>query len=80
MRDAINDYYKRTGQYKNILVEGARIIDPLTKTTDKDIEEAVLKGALNLEDVEKKLNISFNKDLINEIEELIKFYNDKYLG
>ena len=80
LRDAINDYYKRTGQYKNILVEGARIIDPLTKTTDKDIEEAVLKGALNLEDVEKKLNISFNKDLINEIEELIKFYNDKYLG
>ena len=70
----------RTSQYNKIIVEGARIIDQSTKTTDKDVEEAVLEGALNLEDVEKKLNISFNKDLVNEIEELIKFYNDKYLG
>ena len=80
LREAINNYYKRTSQYNKIIVEGARIIDQSTKTTDKDVEEAVLEGALNLEDVEKKLNISFNKDLVNEIEELIKFYNDKYLG
>ena len=77
LRAAINDYFKRTKKYDKIVIEGARIIDPVTKTTDKEIEEAVLNGILNLDEIKIKLNLS-DKINILEIEELIRFYKDKY--
>jgi nitrogen fixation NifU-like protein len=40
LRDAINDFYRRTNQIDKIIVEAYRIIDPISKVTDHDIEEA----------------------------------------
>ncbi len=81
LRSAINDYFRRSGQTSRIIVEGARIVDPDTKTTDKDIEEAVLDGALTVEDVQKKLKVGIsNKAVIPAVEELIRFYKEKYFG
>jgi NifU-like protein involved in Fe-S cluster formation len=81
LRGAINDYFRRSGQIVRIIIEGARIIDAETKTTDKDIEEAVLEGALTFEDVQKKLKVGIaNKAVVPAVEELIRFYREKYFG
>ncbi|HHX58153.1 MAG TPA: iron-sulfur cluster assembly scaffold protein [Candidatus Moranbacteria bacterium] len=81
LRSAINDYFKRSGQVERIREEGARMIDSEAKVTDKDIEEAVLEGATTLEAVQKKTKAGLGRpELIPEIEELIKFYREKYFG
>jgi NifU-like protein involved in Fe-S cluster formation len=79
LRSAINNWFKKTEQYERIVVEGARIIDSITKTTDTDIEEAVLEGARTLTDVQKKTKVGVgNPECLPEVEELIKFYTEKY--
>jgi len=81
LRAAINNWFKKTGQLNRIIVEGKRIIDPNTKTTDVDIEEAVLDGARTLADVQKKTKVGIgNPSCLQEVEELIKFYREKYFG
>src|SRR3989338_3718489 len=77
-----NDYFQKTGQNSRIVIEGARVIDPRLNITDKDIEEAVLEGAQTLEEVQKKLKVGVGStpELITEIEQLIRFYADKYYG
>lgn len=81
LRAAINDYFRRTKQFNRIIVEGARIIDPETKVTDKDIEEAVLEGADTIEKVQQKLKVGIgNKKCLPEVEQLIRFYKEKYFG
>ncbi len=77
-----NDYFRKTGQNSRIVVEGARVIDARLNITDKDIEEAVLEGAQTLEDVQKKLKVGVGgtPELITEIEQLIRFYAEKYYG
>ncbi|MEM4282311.1 MAG: iron-sulfur cluster assembly scaffold protein [Candidatus Woesearchaeota archaeon] len=81
LRAAINDYFRRTGQENRIVVEGARIIDKILKITDKDIEEAVLEGAVTFEDVQKKTKVGvYDKSCIPEVEQLIRFYREKYFG
>tara|TARA_Y100000034_G_scaffold132232_1_gene194708 strand:+ start:197 stop:853 length:657 start_codon:yes stop_codon:yes gene_type:complete len=81
LRDAVNDYFKKSGQESRIVVEGAKIIDKMTKVTDKDIEEAVLEGAITFEDVQKKTKVGIqDKNCIPEVEQLIRFYREKYFG
>lgn len=81
LRDAINDYYRRTEQFDKIEVEAARIIDPVAKVTDRDIEEAVLEGAIDLEKVQRKTKVGIgNPGVLPAVEELIRFYKDKYFG
>ena len=65
-----------------MVIEGARVIDPRLNITDKDIEEAVLEGAQTLEDVQKKLKVGVgaSQELVTEIEQLIRFYTEKYYG
>ncbi|MCH7850343.1 MAG: iron-sulfur cluster assembly scaffold protein [Nanoarchaeota archaeon] len=76
---ALNDYFKKTGQNDRIKMEGAKIIDKILKITDKDIEEAVLEGATNLEEVQKKTKVGVqDKSCIPEVEQLIRFYMEKY--
>lgn len=77
-----NDYFRKTGQNTRIVIEGARVIDPRLNITDKDIEEAVLEGAQTLEEVQKKLKVGVgaSQELVTEIEQLIRFYADKYYG
>jgi NifU-like protein involved in Fe-S cluster formation len=81
LRDAINDYFRRQEQFDRITVESARIIDPVAKVTDKDIEEAVLEGAITIEAVQKKTKVGIgNPSVLPAVEELIRFYRDKYFG
>lgn len=81
LRDAINDYYRQTNQFDKMQVEAARIIDKVSKVTDKDIEEAVLEGAVTLEAVQKKTKAGVgNPSVLPAVEELIRFYREKYFG
>ena len=81
LQAAINDYFRQTGQHNRIVTAGSKIIDKVLNITDHDIEEAVLEGAKNLEDVQKKLKVGVgDPDSIPQIEELIRFYNEKYYG
>lgn len=81
LRAAINDYFHKSGQHERVIVEGGRIIDPELKITDQDIEQAVLDGATTLEEVQKKLKVGIgNPETIPAIEELIRFYKEKYFG
>lgn len=81
LQAAINDYFRRTNQHARVVTAGAKVIDKDLNITDKDIEEAVLEGAKSLEDLQKKLKIGIiNKDSIPGIEELLRFYQEKYYG
>jgi NifU-like protein involved in Fe-S cluster formation/bacterioferritin-associated ferredoxin len=81
LRAAINNWLKKTGQLSRIIVEGTRLIDPATKVTEADIEEAVLEGATTLADVQKRTKVGIgNLQCIPETEELIRFYREKYFG
>ncbi|MBN1646270.1 iron-sulfur cluster assembly scaffold protein [Candidatus Woesearchaeota archaeon] len=81
LREAINDYFKKSGQNDRVIVEGAEVIDSTLKVTDKDIEEAVLEGAHTFEEVQKKTKVGIHdKECIPKVEELIRFYKGKYFG
>lgn len=81
LRDAINEYYRRTEQFDKIQVEASRVIDPVSKVTDHDIEEAVLEGAITIEAVQKKTKVGIgNPGVLPAVEELIRFYKEKYFG
>ena len=63
------------------MVEGAKIIDKDLNITDHDIEEAVLDGAQDLNGVQAKLKVGIgNPAVIEEVEQLIRFYKEKYFG
>lgn len=79
LRAAINDWFKKTNQFKRITVEGARIIDPNTKVTEADIEEAIIEGAVTLEDVQKRTKVGIGyPECLPTVKELIRFYREKY--
>lgn len=80
-RKTMNEYFRLTGQYARIIVEGSKVIDKRLNVTDRDIEEAVLEGAQTLEEVQHKLKVGVgDPDSIPEIEQLIRFYKEKYYG
>ncbi len=80
-RKAANEYFRRTGQTSRIIIDGAKVIDPTLNITDKDIEEAVLEGAIDLDGVQKKLKVGIGSpEIIPEVEQLIRFYKEKYYG
>jgi nitrogen fixation protein NifU and related proteins len=79
LRAAVNDYFKNSNQHNRIIVEGAKIIDKVLNVTDKDIEEAVLEGADTLEKVQIKTKVGTgDPKCLPDVEQLIKFYKDKY--
>ncbi len=81
LRDAINDFYRREEKFDKIMVESFRIIDSVSKVTDHDIEEAVLEGAHTLELVQQKTKVGIgNPNCLPAVEELIRFYKEKYFG
>lgn len=78
---AANNFYRSSRKFEKIIIEGAKVIDPATQTTDRDIEEAVLEGARDLESVQNKLKVGIgNSEAAAEAEELIRFYGEKYYG
>ena len=81
-RKAANEWFRTTGQVDHIQVDGARVIDAATGVTDKDIEEAVLEGSVTLEDMQKRLKagVGASEEVRTDIEQLIRFYKEKYYG
>jgi NifU-like protein involved in Fe-S cluster formation len=81
LRAALNDWFKKTKQFSRIVVDGKQIIDPETKTTEADIEEAVLEGATDLLSVQKRTKVGIGfPECLPKVEELIRFYREKYFG
>ena len=81
LRSAVNNYFIKSKQNDRVVKEQVRIIDKIAKVTDHDIEEAVLEGAHTLEAVQKKTKVGFgNPEVIPEVEQLIRFYTEKYFG
>lgn len=81
LRAAINDWYRRHGMDEKVEIEQGRLIDKVLKVTDHDIEEAVLDGAMTLEQVQAKTKVGTgDPSCIPEVENLIRFYKDKYFG
>lgn len=81
VRDAINDYYRRTKQEGKVVREAARVVCSVSGATDRDIEEAVLEGAVSLERVQQKTKAGVgNPSVLPAIEDLIRFYREKYFG
>jgi NifU-like protein involved in Fe-S cluster formation len=79
LRDAVNDYYRRTQQFDKIEPEATRIIDPVARVTDKDIEEAVLSGALTIDEIVRKTKVNITDPRIGqEVAQLLGFYLEKY--
>jgi NifU-like protein involved in Fe-S cluster formation len=54
-RKTVNQYFRNTGQHDRVIVEGSRVVDKQLNITDHDIEEAVLEGAKDLYEVQKKI-------------------------
>ena len=81
LRAALNDWFKKTKQFSRIVVDGREIIDPNTKVTEADIEEAVLEGATTLLAVQKRTKVGIGyPECLPKVEELIRFYREKYFG
>lgn len=81
LRTALNAYFRNSEQFGRVIVEGAKIIDPQTNVTDHDIEEAVLDGADTVEKVQARTKVGIgNPDVLIEVEQLIRFYKEKYFG
>lgn len=81
LRKAVNDYFKRTNQYQRIIVDGAKVVDSVLNVTDHDIEEAVLDGARDLEMVQARTKVGTGDPAcLPEVEQLIRFYVEKYFG
>lgn len=78
-RKTVNEYFRTIGRHDKVITEGSRIVDKLLNITDHDIEEAVLEGAKDLIEVQRKLKVgSGDPSAIPEIEQLIRFYIEKY--
>ena len=76
---SVNDYFRRTGQKARMKKEGARVIDKVLNITDKDIEQAVQDGAKTLEEVQAKTKVGAgDPNCLPEVEELIRYYVEKY--
>lgn len=80
-RKTVNEYFRNIGRHDRVVTEGSRIVDKTLNITDKDIEEAVLEGATDLLGVQRKLKVgSGDPESIPELEQLIRFYTEKYYG
>jgi hypothetical protein len=80
LRNAINDYYRQAELFDKMIPESNRVIDDVMKVTDQDIEIAVRDGAKTLEEVQERTKVGINNpSILPAVEELIRFYKDKYL-
>ena len=78
LREAINDYFRKTGQYDRVVTDSP-IIDNKLKITERDIENSVIEGAKTLKEVQQKTKVGIeNKNIRQRVEELIKEYRKKH--
>lgn len=80
-RKAANAYFRASGQTERVEIEEGKVVDARLQITDRDIEEAVLEGATDLEGVQRKLKVGVGDPAaVPEIERLIAEYSKKYYG
>ncbi len=78
LREAINDYYRKTGQIGKIVTDSP-IVDETIKITERDIENAVIEGAKTLEEVQQKTKVGMtNESIIPKVKELIEKFKEKH--
>lgn len=81
LRKAINEYFRHSKQFDRMVIEGSVMVDPDTRITDRDIEEAVLEGADDMDKLQKKLKVGIaNKDAYAKAEALMGKFMEKYYG
>ena len=78
LREAINDYFRKTNQFSRIITDSS-IVDDKLKITERDIENAVIEGAKTLKEVQQKTKVGIeNSSIKKRVEELIKLYRKKH--
>jgi NifU-like protein involved in Fe-S cluster formation len=78
LREAINDYYRKTDQIEKIITDSP-IVDETIKITERDIENAVIDGARNLKQVQEKTKVGLtNPKILPKVEDLIKKFKEKH--
>ena len=80
-REAVNDYFEKSGQKERIKGGSVKVIDKVLKVTNRDIKHAVLEGATTFEAVQRKTKVGVHdKECIPKVKELIERYKEKYFG
>lgn len=78
LREAINDYYRKTDQIEKIVTDSP-IVDESIKITERDIENAVIDGARNFEQVQAKTKVGLtNEKIIPKVKGLIEKFKEKH--
>lgn len=81
LREAIDDYYKKSGQDDKIKHEQATIICECLNVTDKEIEEEVLEGAATFEELQERTKIATACGTCKDKAiQLFEAYRQKYFG
>lgn len=79
LRAALNDYFRKSGQYDRIIADGSKIVDEKLKITEKDIEQAVIDGAKTIEDLQSMLKIGAeDSSCLPDAEQILRFYRDRH--
>lgn len=79
LRAAVNDYFRKSGQYDRIKTDGSKMVDEKLKITEKDIEQAVIDGAKTMEDLQAMLKIGVeDPSCLPDAEQILRFYRDKH--
>ena len=58
LREAVNDYYKKSGQESKIVLKRGVVVCECLNVTDKDIEEAVMEEAYTWDELQKRTKVS----------------------
>ncbi len=81
LREAIHDYFRKTGQTNRIEENKAKIVCNCLNVTDHEIEEYVLDGVDEFETLQEKTKISTGcGDCREEAEKIFKKYLNKYFS
>ena len=81
LREAINDYYRRSGKSEKIEEEKARIICQCMSVTDHEIEEAVLEGAGTYLELQEHTKLgTVCGQCKEEAQKLLAEYSEKHFG
>ena len=81
LREAINDYYRRTGHPEKVREDKARIICQCMNVTDHEIEDAVLEGARSYGQLQEKTKLgTVCGQCKDEAEGLMQAFIEKHFG
>ncbi|MBW3023281.1 iron-sulfur cluster assembly scaffold protein [Candidatus Woesearchaeota archaeon] len=80
LREAINDYFRKTEQYDRVITDSP-VVDEKLKITERDIENAVIEGAKTLKEVQQKTKVGIeSKKVEDKVKELLEKYKKKHFG